>query len=253
MRVLFLANSNELVPNPDGSPSRAELVRRDLDADFPGTEVIVKAAWPTEDLPGIVAGWITRYEPDVVYINVAEYWCLYESVPLRVRRIFGRFGTPFAALGLKAADTPWVAHNRVFRKLQQLTHLAIGGDTHFTPEEVVDCVVKCARVALQHEGVGVIVDGQRGRRKFAVTARGLRRIEKKRLAVHRMLKAECERLHVIYESDEIPQWQVVERATLAYQEDGFHLGGSAQEHMATEATALIRRAYAELQPDPVRS
>jgi hypothetical protein len=248
MRILFLANSNELVPNPDGSPSRAELVREDLSPDFADVDIVVKAAWPTEKLPGIVGRWIDQYEPDLVYINVGEYWCLYESVPLRIQRIFGRFGTPLATAGLKAADTPWLAHNRVFRNLQQLTHLLVGGDTHFTPQEMVDCVMKCARVALQREGVVVVVDGQRGRRKFATTAPGLRRIERKRLAVHRMLQAECARLHITYESDETPQWQVVAKSTLQFQRDGFHLGGTAQQHMADEASALIRRAWAESHP-----
>ena len=251
MRVLFLANSNELVPNPDGSPLRSELVERKLREELGTVEVVTKAAWPTEKLPDIVSRWMDEYEPDIVYINVAEFWCLYESVPLRVRRVLGRFGTPLAWLGLKAADTPVVAHNRAFRWLQRTTQAVVGGDPHFTEGEVVERVIACARTALQREGTGVVVDGQRGRRKFSPTERGLRRIEARRLRVHRRLQAACEQLHVIYESDETPQWTTLDDRTLGFQRDGFHFGSSGQEHMAAESTELILRAVRELEGNPV--
>ena len=250
MRILFLVNSNEFVPNPDGSPLRAELVQSELASEFQDVEVVAKAAWPTSKLPGVLGGWIEEHRPDIVYINVAEYWSLYESVPLRVQRVFGKLGSPFAKLGLKAADTPWVAHNRFFRTSQRIAQRVIGGDPHFSTDEVVERVMACAHVALRREGTVVVVDGQRGRRKFASTRRSLRRMERRRLEVHRRLQAECGRLHVTYESDETPQWVTVERTTLAFQKDGFHLGRTAQEHMAQESCELIRRAL--LEADGVR-
>ncbi len=244
MRILFLGNSNEQLALGPGVPLRHDLMREQLAPDFGGVEVVLKPAWPNEAFAGIVDRWIDEYQPDMVYLNVAEYWCLYESIPLRLERSFGWLGRPFARLGTKAAETPWISHNAIFRSLHGFVKAFVAGAPQFEPEVVVDRVMECVRVGLRREGLVMVVDGQRGRRPHANSGRGRARVEARRQHVHRGLGEACARLHVTYESDDAPQWQTHPEGMEGHR-DGFHQGPEGQVWMANEATALIRRAWAE--------
>jgi len=241
MRVLFLGNSNEALNLPEGTPLRHEIIQSTLAAEFGSCEVITKPAWPTREFPGVLERWIGELKPDVVYVNVAEYWCLYESLPLRLERAFGRFGKPAASLGTKAAETPWLAHNRLFRTFRQAGQSVVAGAVHFSPEEVVECVLECVRICLRDEGLVVVVDGQRGRRPHATTKRWRERVEARRQFVHMRLKAECARLHVVYGGDDVPQWRWRPEGMDGHR-DGLHQGAAGQVWMANEAIGLIREA-----------
>lgn len=243
MRVLFLGNSNEALDLPAGAPRRHEVMERELAAEYGTAEIVTKRAWPNAGFPKVLERWIGELEPDVVYLNVAEYWCLYESIPLRIERRFGKFGKPLAAAGTKAAETPWVSHNRLFRTLRQAGQSVVAGAVYFSPEEVVDRVVECVRLCLRDEKLVVVVDGQRGRRPHATTRRWRDRVEARRQFVHRRLKAECARLHVVYGGDDVPQWAWHPEGMDGHR-DGLHQGVDGQVWMANEALALIREAVA---------
>lgn len=247
MRILFLGNSNESLALPPGTPLRHEILERELAAEFGACEVITKPAWPNEGFPAVLDRWVTELKPDVVYINVAEYWCLYESLPLRIERRFGRLGKPVAAAGTKAADTPWLSHNRVFRRLREAGQSVLPGAVYFTPEEVVSRVMECVRVCLRNEDLTVVVDGQRGRRPHGTTNAWRKRVEARRQYVHRHLKAECARLHVVYGGDDVPQWQWHPDGMDGHR-DGLHQGAAGQVWMANEALSLVREALAAARP-----
>ncbi len=241
VRILFLGNSNEVLDLPPGALRRHEIIQAELARDFGEAEVVTRPAWPTEKFPEVLARWIVEFAPDVVYLNVAEYWCLYESVPLRVERTFGRLGKPAAKAGLGAAATPWLAHNRVFRKFRETAQVLVQGATPFTPEEVVTRVMASVRVVLRNEGMVVVVDGQRGRRPHSTNARGRDRVEARRQFVHRALGAACARLHVLYGGDDVPQWETHPEGMDGHA-DGLHQGVGGQAWMAHESLELIRAA-----------
>ena len=241
MRVLFLGNSNEALDLAPGVPRRHEIMERELAAEFGSCEVVTKPAWPNEGFPKVLERWIGEIKPDVVYLNVAEYWCLYESIPLRLERNAGRLGKRLAAAGTKVAETPVLSHNRVFRMLRQTGQSVVAGAVYFSPEEVVERVMECVRVCLRDEGLAVVVDGQRGRRPHATTKRWRERVEARRQFVHVRLKAECARLHVVYGGDDVPQWKWHPEGMDGHR-DGLHQGAAGQVWMANEAIALIREA-----------
>jgi hypothetical protein len=243
VKVLFLGNSNEALDLPAAAPRRHEIMQADLAAEFGAAEVIVKPAWPTPEFPGVLERWIAEYEPDLVYLNVAEYWCLYESIPLRIERRFGRLGKQVAAAGTGAAAVPWLAHNRAWRGLRQAGQSVVAGAVQFEPEVLVPRIMECVRVCLRSEGVAVVVDGQRGRRPHATTRRWRERVEARRQFVHVRLKEECTRLHVVYGGDDVPQWKTHPEGMNGHR-DGLHQGAAGQVWMANEATSLIRQALA---------
>jgi hypothetical protein len=243
VKVLFLGNSNEALDLPEGSPRRHEIMQAELAAEFGEAEIILKPAWPTEGFPKVLERWIAEIQPDVVYLNVAEYWCLYESIPLRIERRFGKFGKRVAGAGTKAAETPWLAHNRFWRGVRQAGQSVVAGAVYFEPQMLVPRIMECVRVALRSEGVVLIVDGQRGRRPHATTRRWRDRVEVRRQYVHARLKEECARLHVVYGGDDVPQWRTHPEGMDGHR-DGLHQGAAGQVWMANEALALIREALA---------
>jgi hypothetical protein len=141
------------------------------------------------------------------------------------------------------AETPWLAHNRVFRGLRQAGQSVVAGAVYFTPDEIVERVMETVRRCLRNEGVVVIVDGQRGRRPHATTRRWRERVEARRQEVHQRLRAECARLHVTYGGDDVPQW-VTHPAGMDGHRDGLHQGAAGQVWMANETLELIREALA---------
>lgn len=249
VRILFLGNSNESLNLPPGTPLRHRIIEEQLSATYGPATVIVKAAWPTKDFPKVLAKWIEDLRPDVVYLNVAEYWCLYESIPLRIERSLPKFGKKLAGAGTALAETPWVSHNRVFRGVRQAGQSVLTGAVQFSPEEIVERMTECLRVCLRNEGIAVVVDGQRGRRPHATTKRWQARVEARRQQVHRGLKAECARLHVVYGGDDIPQWQTHPEG-MAGHRDGLHQAAAGQVWMANEAVGLIRDALGQVGVTP---
>lgn len=241
VRILFLGNSNEWLSLPPGVPRRHEIIERDLAATYGPVEVVTKPAWPTADFAGVLGRWVRELDPDIVYLNVAEYWCLFESVPLRIERMLGKFGKPLARVGKASAGTPWVAHNPAFRRLREASQAVLPGGIYFTPRQVVERVMECVHVCLRDEGLVIIVDGQRGRRPHAATKRGRARVEARRQYVHQRLQAECAKLHVTYGGDDIPQWRTHPEGLDGHR-DGLHQGARGQVWMADEAVALIREA-----------
>lgn len=244
MRILFLGNSNEVLELPAGAPRRHEILESAVAEEYGSAEVIIRGAWPTEKFPSVLSNWTTELAPDVVYLNVAEYWTLYESVPLRFERTLGKFGKPVARAGKKAANTPKLAHNAPFRKFRETAQLAFRGSTYFSTEEVVDRVMGAVRTVLRNESAIVVVDGQRGRRPHATNARGRARVEARRQVVHQALREQCAKLHVVYGGDDVPQWQTHPEGTDGHA-DGLHQGVAGQVWMANESLGLIRAALAQ--------
>lgn len=250
MRVLLLGASNDTGDWFEGGKKRHEIVRDRLAAEYgEPVEVINRAIWPREDMAATVANWMGRYEPDVVYLSVQAYWFSYESVPLRVQRVLGEVGPWFGNAGLRLAESPRWAYNPVFRGARRALQLAIGGDTHFTTDQVIDRVSDCLRNVVQHEGVVMVVKGPHSRSNYAVRPGSGARKERQRLAVNAALESLCRQLHVTYSGSEAP---VYGEETFRGRRVGDGLHFNAELHVLTADLMLesIRQGLATANEAP---
>ena len=165
MKILRLTNSNDFYGDVADSDRGYRLIEAAL-KDECGVEVetIRRTIWPADDLPDIVERWVNEHRPDMVFLKTSSYWYSYESVPLKFQRKLGRVGKVAGDAGLKAATTPSVAHNAVFRKLRYFAQATIGGDTNFTVDYSIQTVEAVIRRVLRHEDTLLVVRGSRGGR-----------------------------------------------------------------------------------------
>ena len=200
MHILLIGTSADAREWFKGGKLRHEIVAERLEAELgePVT-MTVKSLWPDERVTRVLATWIEKEQPDVIYMAGAAFWFCYRSVPLRMRRLLGPFGARFATAGFRFADSSRWAHNAIFRTIRGGLQVTIGGDTHFTPEEVIERMSECVRIALRHEGAALIVKGPQGRTNYARSRRGREANERKRRQVNGALAALCAQLHVTYE------------------------------------------------------
>ena len=239
MKVLLLGNSSEFYGEIAESDRRASKAARALEEAFgEPVEMIVRRIWPTPVLPEKLEGWLAEMEPDIVFLNVIAYWFNYQSVPLKFERVLGRLGRPVRAAGIKAAQTPWIGHTRVFHWTRRRLQKAIGGETFFTPEQVIDVVSACIRVVVRREHCALVVKGPRSSGDYALQ-RGW--AEERRLKVHRALASLCEDLHVDYVGAEVPRYLTepdIERLG-----DRLHRGTAGHARSADEIAGILEAAW----------
>ena len=237
MNILLLGTSSDAGTWFEGGRKRHEIAAERLEADFgEPVSVTVKSIWPTEKLPGLVAGWVEEYQPDAIHIRVPAFWFLHRSVPLRAQRLLGRFGLAIGQTGFRMAASRRWGHNRVFRGGRYVLQSTIGGDTNFTVDEVIERISECVRIAVRREGTAVCVKGPHGKSKYATTKRGVERDEQKRLRVHRSLELLCAQLHLPYDGS---QEHVYQKAIYKNTKIGDGVHGNAQRH-EFEAESLYR-------------
>ena len=243
MRVLLLGNSNDGGEWFEGGRKRHEIVRDRL-ADSYGepVEVTAKTVWPNEEMARVVEGWIEKYEPDVIYLTLASYWFQYDSVPLRVRRLLRGLGPGVAKAGFRVAESPRWGHNALFRGLRRALQSTIGGDRHFTPEQVVERASEVIRGTIRREGIVLAIQGADGRTDYARSARGRRANEKRRLQVHRAMQAVCAQHHVTYENSETPLWASTPELAGNRVGDGLHANARWHEYSAGLISLTIEHA-----------
>jgi hypothetical protein len=238
MKLLWMGSSNDAYGEmPEGV--RAYRVAQAMLAEAVGepVELTLKRAWPTAEFPGIVEGWMRRYEPEAVFLTVSNYSFAYESVPLKIQRRFGRPGKSVAQASLKAAKVPWIAGNPVFRGGRRLAQLTIGGATAFEPEQVIESASEAIRVIVRHENPVVVVKGPTNRVNYYPSKRAAERAERRRQQVHQALRGICRDLHVHYLGFDRPAYTGGRVATLA---DHVHYAVETQRVAGLEdGTALV--------------
>lgn len=199
MKVLRLTNSSDVdprLPEEERAPWRAARVLREAIGE--PVELTVKTIWPTERLLKLVDGWLDECEPDMVVLCVNSFWYTYPSVPLRLRRRFGRAGSAAATAGLKLGGTKFVARSPAYHLARRLLTRSVGAETHFTPDQSVAAIEGCLRRIVAREHVIPVV-------RCGITAHGAdvggrwARFALARWAeVDARLQALCESLHVEY-------------------------------------------------------
>ena len=248
VKVLRLTNSNDVL----STTNRPEALREGLEA-FLGepVEIVVKTIWPTESLPETVEKWVAREKPDLVWVGIVNYWYEYMSVPKRMERLFGRFGKRASDLGFKAADTQWLSNNFAFRAMRRTLQATIGGDPHFTPQQVVERIEGVARRVLRSEGVVLAVWGPNAHTKYSIGKRAEKRAELGRQFVRRNLQRVANALHFEYYAFEEPGWKVDGKAELA--KDHFHYSANWGETAAERELGLMKQAILRQRPELARA
>ena len=199
IRILRLTNIDDLFGEVPPEQRSAAVAGRILsEAAGEDVEETTKGIWPDPELPGIIAGWVRRYEPDLVLIRISSYWFTYESVPLRIERALGPWSRRLTKLGNDAAANPRIGHNRAFKLLQKGMLRTIGGATLLTPDQTVDVTEACLRPILAREGVGVVVRGPRTPFGGFRSRAALLKSEEKRQYVNRKLAELCRHSHVTF-------------------------------------------------------
>jgi hypothetical protein len=249
---LLLGNSNDSGQWMDGK-KRHELVRDRL-AELYGepVEVIPRNIWPRESLADVVDGWIEQYHPDVIYLTMAAYWFSYRSVPLRVKRLMGALGERAGDAGFRVAESPRWAYNRAFRAARAALQSTIGGDTHFTTDEVIDRMQAVIRRCIRHEGLTLAIQGADGRTAYSRSRRGRARDEARRQRVHAAMKAFCAEHHVVYENSETPLWATDRTLAKNRVGDGLHANAEWHAHSANLIAATIQHGLEAAGQAPVR-
>ncbi|MGE0599267.1 MAG: hypothetical protein AB7J35_07510 [Dehalococcoidia bacterium] len=189
-RILWLSNSEDLseaVPESSRSWSLAAgILQAEVEEEV---SVVPRAIWPSPELPQIVDRWLRRYEPDIVVFKVNAYWYLYRSVPLRIRRRFGRIGSSIASGGEHIGSTPWITRQRAYHWFRAGMLKAVGGDTHFPPDYVSALTEECAMRVLRDENRRLVIN---------TTLDHWTSNPEPQAAVHRRLKRFCGSVHAGY-------------------------------------------------------
>lgn len=218
LRITTSEDTEARVPEEERTPWVA--ARRFTELTGEPMEMVHRIFWPTAEFPDIVDSWLAKHSPDAVFMIVSSYAFTYESVPLRVERRLGKAGTIINRRSQQPADNHTIADNATFRAVRKTAFRAIGGETNFTPREVLDRTEAVIRHALKHEDMLMMIRGPR--RPLAVDggARSAQRAERKRKMVNRNLQALCERNHVPLHIFEQPPFGT-ERPDLTFG-DGIH-------------------------------
>lgn len=258
MRILGLLNSNVNagdadIPKQDLFPARMQQAL----AQRLGIEVEVDArnVWPTPRLPQLVAGWVRDFEPDLVVFSVTGFWFLYESTPVRLERRLGLPGRALGKLSREAAARPWLAHNPIFQWSRRTTQKAIGGQSWFTPDQVIDVSQKVILATLRREATYTVVFGPSGGEKWARDEHHLKDILARRRRVDAAMAAFCRAHHVEY-WDEKKLATITDPRPASLQGDDLHLNREGHKRLAEHqfglALGMVERALAHARGEPVR-
>lgn len=200
MRVLRLGNSNDGAgPLPPEQRAWKVAERRLAEATGEPVETILKRAWPNDALPGLIERWMAELRPDMVVIQVNNFWFAHESAPLWFERHLGKPGHSFNRLGLKLGNASWLADSRWAQMVNRRVLTALPKATYFTIPEVVSAMEAAMRRALAHEGTILLV---RGHESWAVmpmaTPAFNRRNNARNTAMSIAMRTACERMRVPY-------------------------------------------------------
>ncbi|MCC6381983.1 MAG: hypothetical protein IT304_05705 [Dehalococcoidia bacterium] len=201
MLVLRLTNSddfNPAVPPDNRAPAVAAAAFERVTGQ--PLETVGRIIWPSAELPDIVEAWLVKYRPEIILFRTSSYWCTYESVPIRLRRRYGRAGAMAVRAAERAGESPRLPSTLPFRMGRTLATRVIGGDPHFTPEQVVEVTGAVLRRTLADETITTLVRGPVTAYNAGGGARGAARAARRIQALDSGLEELCGRLHVPYAS-----------------------------------------------------
>ncbi len=229
MRVLRVGTSNDEAGNlPE--EGRAWKIASDMFAASISepVETVLKRAWPNESFPALIEQWMDEYHPDVVVLQVNNFWYGHESVPLWLERRFGRAGKKVAHAGFELSRKKWFADSRISVTTNRALVRTLPSATFFSVPVIAARMEAAMLKVLAHEGVVLLVRGNEHWAKLPMASRRANdRNIKRNNAMSSAMKALCHRLHVPY----------FQRPTVEEHEMKHFLNG-AQWHNSAEGERL---------------
>ena len=200
MLVLRIGTSNDVAGGLPEEQRAWHIASRMLgEASGEPVETILKRAWPTAEIPEHVGRWMDEYHPDVVVLQVSNFWYGHESVPLWLERKFGRAGSYLADAGLKLGKHRWFADNRLAITMSRALVRVLPSATHFTVEQVAVAMEATMQKVLSREGPLLVVRGNDHWAKLPLsTRRSNNRNIARNAAMSRTMRVICERHHTPY-------------------------------------------------------
>lgn len=200
MRVLRLGTSNDSAGHLPEEQRGWKIAENALaTASGQRIDTVLKRAWPTEQLPSLIQRWMDEFEPDLVVLQVNNFWYGHESTPLWFERRLGRPGKLLSDAGMNVGKAAWIADNRWAQLLNRRLLGLLPKATHFTPAEVAACMEVAMRRVLSHEGVVLLVRGNEDWAEMPLATRRFnRRNADRNAAMSAAMREICQRLHVPY-------------------------------------------------------
>jgi hypothetical protein len=238
LRVLRLTNSTDMDPRvPDDQKAPWLAVREFGDSIGEDIELTVKMIWPSQSLPALVDRWLDEFQPDVVVLCVNSFWYLYPSVPLRLRRRFGRAGSAAASAGLRVGGAKFVSRSPAYHAIRRNLTRVIGADTHFSPDQTVETVEALLRRILAREQVVPLVRGGITAHGAEIGGRWSRFSLERWREVDTRVRRLCDGLHVEYLSLESAKLPMADE----YASDVIHVNADGHAWRGPwEAAGLLR-------------
>lgn len=240
VKVLRLTTSNDVVLSGPGS--RIDWLKRLGEERFgEPLEIVVKPVWPDSRLPAAAERWIAHEQPDIVWMLVQSFWFEYLSVPKKLERKFGRVGKAASNAGFRAADTPWLSRNPLFRQGRRFLQRTFDGDPHFTVPELYEAVEGVARASLRNEGIQFIAWGPFSYTNYGVTARQTARAVAWRSDLIARIRRLSNELHFHFGAPDRPYWQTEPAMTM--HTDQFHFAMDEQRRFAERELEVLATVW----------
>lgn len=241
MKILRLTTSNDTVHSGPGS--RVDWVAK-LGEERLGQPIenVTKAVWPDARLAPAVERWLEKEQPDVVWMLLQNFWYEYLSVPKKFERKFGRAGKKVSDLGLTVADKKVISNRWAFRMGRKLLQKTVGGDPHFTPEELYQTVEEVARLTLRTEGRQFVVWGPFSYTNYGNTRRQERDQFAWRARLILRVRTLADELHFHFEAPNQPLWKTEK---MPLHGDHFHFATEAQKDLAAREVEMLAKVLAD--------
>jgi hypothetical protein len=213
-------------------------------------ETVLKGAWPDHRFPDLIDRWMTELQPDMVVLQVNNFWYGHESAPLWFERRFGRAGKPLNRVGQKVRTSPWFSDNRWAQMFNRRVLAVLPKATHFSIPEVTACMERAMRRILAHEGTVLLVRGNEDWAVMPMATRGFnRRNAARNASMSASMRELCEQLRV-------PYFQRPRQAAgdeLTQNNAGFHNSPEAERQMGAFDSAAMASAWREAHSPATRA
>ena len=200
MKILRLGTSNDFAGAMNDADRAWKIAENRLaEACGEPCETVMKRISPGAGLGPALDRWMHDLSPDMVVLQVNNYWYGHESAPLWLERKLGRPGRSLSAGAERLGRWHWIADRRWAQFINRRILAVLPKATHFTIPEVAASMEAAMRRVLAREGTVLLVRGNEDWEKMPLASeRFNRRNRARNAAMHQAMSAVCERLHVPY-------------------------------------------------------
>jgi hypothetical protein len=162
-------------------------------------DTVLKRAWPNDRFPLYVEDCLQEHDPDMVVLQVNNFWYGHESAPLWFERRFGRAGVALNKAALNVGKTAWMSDTRWAQMVNRRLLAGLPKATHFTVEQVTCAMESAMRKVAAREGIVLLVRGNEHWAAMPMATRGFnRRNAARNAAMSSAMRHLCGQLRVPY-------------------------------------------------------